>query len=630
MINQRLAVFIFLFCVLVLNAQKAKNASISLLNDKTISIDQKIDMLCEESLKLGICDSILAFKYANSAVELAEKSNSKIKQTIAFSSLSMLYGNYGETRKQSFFADKSLEIAIQAKSKEAMAYANFGLAQKFAAIEENERYITLILKSLEYFEKTKTRYDKLVNGYENLGAYFGDVNNNILRKKYVEKALALAYESKNSINIANGLTSWGLYLENYYAKEDPKNLKILDSTENCYLKAIQLFEKNKKQLNYSYARTCLNLSSLYVYHFYETKNAKTLQYLNKAESVCLAINSPLQLMIVYGQKTQYYTNLKDIPNIELTLNKLKTYLDKQKQVDSRYKLLLYKNYMDLATLKNDFISYRKYFALYELANLEMINQDNRTREVNATIKFETDQKDTEIKALSANLENKKQINYLYLLLISLAALALILMFSTYNFRQKTFLKANLLLQKQNDEAKLLAKLKEEEAMNAMLQSELSDRELQIVLQEKILTEQQKTKLQQELMTNNLQLDRKNEVLKDIQEKLLAIQSEKSADIKLLSKTIDKSLETDEEFELLKTSFENTNPIFFETIQNKASGKLSKLDFKYCAYIKLGMSTKEIANHMHIEAQSMRMARYRIKLKLQLDKEQDLDRYIREV
>ena len=131
------------------------------------------------------------------------------------------------------------------------------------------------------------------------------------------------------------------------------------------------------------------------------------------------------------------------------------------------------------------------------------------------------------------------------------------------------------------------------------------------------------------MTNNLQLERKNEILKDVQEKLLLIKTEKPSEVKSISKSINKSLEIDDEFEHLKTTFENTNPIFFKTIQQKAFGTLSKLDFKYCAYIKLGLSTKEIANHMNIEAQSMRMARYRIKLKLNLDKEQDLDSYIRE-
>lgn len=625
---QTIVIILFFLGCYTINAQKSTNELLQLVNNKSTSAIQKFDYLCELSLRLNKNDSIQSYKYANLALKIGDDLNSNTKQVIALENLSKLSSLYNDVPNQIKYAEKCVLLASQTNDPEAMAYANYAIALKYSAIDDKEKYISYMLKSLAYFEKTKTRYDKLVNGYENLGGHFGDLNNNETRKKYVKKALDLSFESKNPINIANGLTSWALYLEDKVTKEEPENIKLLDSAANCYLKAINLFEKNNQSTNYSYGRTCLNLSSLYMYHFYDTRSAKTQEYLKNAENVCLKINSSLQLMILYGQQAQFYTNKKDVPNIVMSLLKLEKYLDKQKNIEPRYKMLLYKNYMDLATLQNDFVGYRNYFDLYDKSNLEMINQENRTKEFNATIKFETDEKNRKILLLSENLQAKKQINYLYGSLFILALISLIFMFSTYNFRQKSYIKANLLLQKANDEANLESKLKQEEAMNAMLKAELSEKELQIAIQEKILTEQQKTKLQQELMTNNLQLELKNEVLKDIQEKLLSLKSEKSSDLKSISKSIDKSLETDEEFELLKTSFENTNPIFFESLQSKASGTLSKLDFKYCGYIKLGMSTKEIANQMNIEVQSMRMARYRIKQKLNLEKEEDLDNYIR--
>ncbi len=609
------------------NAQKSDQQLLQLINQKNTTQNKKIDFLCELSQQLYQEDSIKAYKYANQALNLSKDLGLKAKQVIALENFSRLSGMYNDKPNQIKYADKCFLLASEINNPEALAYANYAIAEKFKLIEDFEKYISYVLKALSYFEKTKTRYDKLVNGYENLGGHFGDLNNNETRKKYVKKALDLSYESKNSINIANGLTSWALYLEDKVTKEEPKNIKLLDSSANCYLKAIDLFEKNNQFKNYSYGRTCLNLSSLYTYHFYEKRAAKTQEYFKKAENVCLKINSSLQLMILYGQQTQFYINKKDVLNVVLSLSKLQKYLDKQKRIEPRYKLLLYKNYMDLAALQNDFVAYRNYFDLYDKANLEMINKENRTKEFNATIKFETEQKNQEIKSLSQNLKNKKKINYLYGGLFLLALIALLFMFSTYNFRQKAYIKANLLLQKANEEANLLSKLKEEEAMNAMLESELSEKELQIAIQEKILTEQQKNKLQQELMTNNLQLDRKNEVLKEIKERLSFIKSEKISELKSISKSIDKNIEIDDEFELLKINLENTNPVFFTTLQQQAKNGLTKLDFKYCGYIKLGLSTKEIANHMNIEAQSMRMARYRIKQKLNLERDEDLDNYI---
>ena len=621
--------FTFLLYVNLSIAQKSNEVLYRLIDNKNTTQIKKFDYLCELSLQLSKKDSTQAIQYANQALEISNNLGLKTKQVIALENLAKLSNQFHNLRDQIKYADKCFTLANQINNTEAMAYANYAIALKCNEIEDQEKYISFMLKALSYFEKTKTRYDKLVNGYENLASHFGNLNNNEIRKKYVKKALELSYESKNPINIANGLTSWALYIVNKAEKEGLGTEKLLDSASNCYLKAMDLFEKNNQTTNYSYGRTCLNLSSLYLYNFYDTRPIETQKYLEKTENVCLKIDSSMQLMVLYGQQAQFFINKKDVRNIVLTLSKLEMYFDKQKNIEPKYKMLLYKNYMDLATLQNDFVGYRNYFELYDKSNSEMIDKENRTKEFNATIRFETEEKNRKIQLLSKNLKTKKQINNLYASLFALSLIALIFMYIAYNFRQKTFLKETLLLQKANEEAHLLSKLKEEEAMNAKLKTELSEKELQIAIQEKILTEQQKAKLQQELMTNNLQLDRKNEVLKDIQEKLLSLKSEKPSEIKSISKSIDKSLEIDVEFELLKTCLQNTNPIFFDTIQQKASGTLSKLDFKYCGYIKLGMSTKEIANHMNIEVQSMRMARYRIKQKLQLSRNDDLDDYIRQ-
>jgi DNA-binding CsgD family transcriptional regulator/predicted peroxiredoxin len=624
--------FLIVCCLLfssTANAQKSKVELLRLIQQKDLSLDKKGDYLCELSTYFKKIDSVKAYSYANQALKIAQESNTKKNEAIAYEALSDVARYLDNIPLQIKFADSSLLLATQSKDEEAMAYANYAIAYKYQTIGNEEKYIYHMLKSLSYFEKYQIRYDKLVNGYENLGASFSDNKDFTVCEKYTKKALQLSYKSKNQIIIANALTSWALYLVNSAEQKTPVDTKLLHDAEIDYLKAIDIFEKDQKSgnVNLSYGRTCLNLTHLYLYHFFETKQAKTLEYLKKTEEVCIKLNVPMQLMVMYGQQAQFYTNLNDISNVEKVLKKVEEYITKNPKVNPRYFALLYKNYMDLAEIKNDFPAYRNYFNLYDKALGNMIDKENRAREYNASIRFETEKKSQEIKLLTENLESRKKINYLYIGLLIFGFFALVFMFRSYHFRQKSYIKTNLLLQKANEEANLLSKLKEEEAMIAVLESELNEKELQIAIQEKILNEQQKIKLQQELMTNNLQLEKKNEVLKDIQSKLLFIKSESPSDIKTISKTIDKSMEIDEEFELLKTSLENTNPIFFSTLQEKAIGTLTKLDFKYCGYIKLGMSTKEIANHMNIETQSMRMARYRIKQKLNLEKEVDLDTYI---
>lgn len=613
-------------------AQKSKQELIKLINQPTLPSEQKADYLCQLSSCYKKNDTIKAYHYANQALKLSRKENDISSQAIAYETLSDIARYLDNVSQQIKFADSSYILAVESKNAKAIAYANYAIAYKNEFIGNKEKYIDYMLRSLAYFEKNKMRYDKIVNGYENLGAYFIDHNDLILSEKYNKKALDLAYESKNQVNIANGLTSWALLLVRKAEQKTPADIHLLQTAENDYLKAISIFENEKRKGNIygSYGRTCLNLTSLYLYHFFETEPEKTLAHLRKTEAVCLELNEPMQLMVMYGQQAQFYTNLNDITNVEKVLKKVADIIAKYPKINSRYYALLYKNYMDLANIKNDFTSYKKYFDLYDKAIAVMMEKENRARDYNASVRFETEKKSQEIQLLKDNLESRKKINYLYMALVVLVFFTLLFMLRSYHFRQRSYIKTNLLLQKANEEATLLSKIKEEEAMIALLESELTEKELQIAIQEKKLNEQEKIKLQQELMTNNLQLEKKNEVLKDIQNKLLVMKSEKSSDIKTLSKTIDKSMEVDDEFELLKTSLANTNPVFFSTLQEKASGTLTKLDFKYCGYIKLGMSTKEIANHMNIETQSMRMARYRIKQKLNLDRETDLDTYITSV
>jgi len=627
--------FIIVFSFFFTNtfqAQKSKQALLKILNQSSLSPEERSDYLCQLSSCYKKNDTIKAYHYANQALKLAKKESDTKSQAIAYETLSDIARFLDNVPQQIKFADSSYILATASKDLKAIAYANYAIAYKNEFIGNKEKYIDYMLRSLAYFEKNKMRYDKLVNGYENLGAYFIDHNDLILSKKYNKKALDLAYESQNQVNIANGLTSWALFLVRDAEQKTPADPHLLQTAENNYLKAIKIFENEKRKGNIigSYGRTCLNLTSLYLYHFFETEPEKTLAHLKKTEAICVELNEPMQLMVMYGQQAQFYTNLNDIANVEKVLKKVSDIIEKHPKINPRYFALLYKNYMDLADIKNDFTSYKKYFNLYDKAIAVMMEKENRARDYNASVRFETEKKSQQIQLLTDNLESRKKINYLYAALVILVFFTLLFMLRSYHFRQRSYIKTNLLLQKANEEATLLSKIKEEEAMVALLESELTEKELQIAIQEKKINEQEKIKLQQELMTNNLQLEKKNEVLKDIQNKLLVMKSEKSSDIKTLSKTIDKSMEVDDEFELLKTSLANTNPVFFSTLQEKASGTLTKLDFKYCGYIKLGMSTKEIANHMNIETQSMRMARYRIKQKLNLDRETDLDTYITSV
>lgn len=83
-----------------------------------------------------------------------------------------------------------------------------------------------------------------------------------------------------------------------------------------------------------------------------------------------------------------------------------------------------------------------------------------------------------------------------------------------------------------------------------------------------------------------------------------------------------------DFEDIKMQIQELHPTFFNQLSDKAVQKLTALDLKYCAYIYLQMTTKQIAQVLHVEPQSVRMFKYRLKQKFGLGKDVDLEVFLR--
>ena len=152
--------------------------------------------------------------------------------------------------------------------------------------------------------------------------------------------------------------------------------------------------------------------------------------------------------------------------------------------------------------------------------------------------------------------------------------------------------------------------------------------LQSVRIKQKLIQQKKQETQKELMSSILHLERKNEILSTLKTTLMQQNRETPATIpSQIFKTIDIGLSTDDDYEKFQADFSKIYPEFFVRLQQKAANSLTQLDLKYCGFILMKLSNKEIASQMNVEPKSIRMARYRIKQKLQLSKDEDLDVFI---
>lgn len=139
-------------------------------------------------------------------------------------------------------------------------------------------------------------------------------------------------------------------------------------------------------------------------------------------------------------------------------------------------------------------------------------------------------------------------------------------------------------------------------------------------------------LQQEVESKNremalatMNLVKKNELLQQIKENLLAKQTPQQ-NIEEVVRTINRNIDEAETWNLFKEAFENADRDFFK----KAKGlhpELTPNDLKLCAYLRLNLSSKEIAPLLNISTKSVEVKRYRLRKKMGLEHEAGLTDYI---
>ena len=152
-------------------------------------------------------------------------------------------------------------------------------------------------------------------------------------------------------------------------------------------------------------------------------------------------------------------------------------------------------------------------------------------------------------------------------------------------------------------------------------------------QRKIEKEKQKEVLDakiREITSYSLLVSDKNRLLQLIKElNTQALDSHKENSIKILKK-IDEiivgNLNVDQEWNNFKMHFDKVHPNFFKKLKKK-SRELTEENLKVCAYIKMSMTTKQIAQILHIADNSVTISRHRIKKKLNLPEEESLTTYI---
>lgn len=130
----------------------------------------------------------------------------------------------------------------------------------------------------------------------------------------------------------------------------------------------------------------------------------------------------------------------------------------------------------------------------------------------------------------------------------------------------------------------------------------------------------------ELATSTMSIIKKNEFLNSIKNELL---EGNGKNITKVIKIIDTNLNNTDDWKLFQEAFNNADKKFLDKIKAKHPD-LTPNDLRLCAYLRLNLSSKEIAPLLNISPRSVEVKRYRLRKKMNLEHNANLTNYILEI
>tara|TARA_R110002049_G_scaffold266119_1_gene442206 strand:+ start:18591 stop:21290 length:2700 start_codon:yes stop_codon:yes gene_type:complete len=134
--------------------------------------------------------------------------------------------------------------------------------------------------------------------------------------------------------------------------------------------------------------------------------------------------------------------------------------------------------------------------------------------------------------------------------------------------------------------------------------------------------------QQELTSTTLNIAKKNEVILELKNMVVMNKDKFPSSSRYGSfiKKLDKSVNDSEDWKRFEVNFKELHEDFFERLL-KEFPKLTPKDLKLCAYLKMNLSSKEIAPLMGISLRGVEIHRYRLRKKLQIDTSEYLSSFL---
>ena len=258
--------------------------------------------------------------------------------------------------------------------------------------------------------------------------------------------------------------------------------------------------------------------------------------------------------------------------------------DKTKEINNQF-LSLLDSFAENSQYDSAYFQYVKYTAIRDsIYDKDRLQSMNNLIEEYKIIEYEY-----QSKILSQKLWNRTLILVFSIFMVILIGLLLILTYSRHKLKSITYTKETI-------------------AIN-------------MTIEEK----------NEELVSKAMDYNKQNEIYEGVRKNINSLK--KAKDLKAfkkyilgLKKDLAEKKKTEMSWDSFKMHFEQVHPDFFDKLLVNG-GSLTQNDLRICAYIRLNLSTKDIANILNISNRAIQTSRYRIKKKLNLSPETDFVKYV---
>ena len=185
----------------------------------------------------------------------------------------------------------------------------------------------------------------------------------------------------------------------------------------------------------------------------------------------------------------------------------------------------------------------------------------------------------------------------------------------------------LRIQQQNLKANLLAEQEDR------LAKEAAASEKKLISLKNIQLEQELINKNRELANSALNIVYKNEMLNTLHQELTNLNDSSgnklsSDQLRKVNKLIEEAHNDDRDWDIFEKSFNEAHENFFKKLKGEYPGLVPN-DLKLCAYLRLNMSSKEIASLLNISTRGVEIRRYRLRKKLNLQTSKNLSEFLLE-